>query len=79
MTAASLPAWPPGRPPDRRLTGRARCGPGAEGELARGGQPAPATDEEGSELHVLTVPLADLDAISSIKLKMPPDLRPPDA
>jgi len=55
------------------------CAPGAEEAVQRGEPPPPARGLEDAEMHVVTVPLAHLDAISSIKIKMPPDLQLRDA
>ena len=56
-----------------------RCAPGAEAEIAAGRMPTPMPSGDAAELHVLTMPLAHVDALSSIKLQMPADLRPGDA
>ena len=44
-----------------------------------GAEEALAAVEEEEGCHVVTVPLSYLDQISSVRIKMPPDLRPPDA
>ena len=56
-----------------------RCAPGAEAAVAAGRQPEPAREGEEAELHVLSMPLAHLDRLSSVKLQMPGDLRGGDA
>ena len=56
-----------------------RCAPGAEAAVAAGRQPEPAREGEEAELHVLSMPLAHLDRLSSVKLQMPADLRGGDA
>jgi len=56
-----------------------RCAPGAEAEIAAGRTPTPMPTGDAAELHVLTMPLAHVDSLSSIKLQMPADLRPGDA
>jgi hypothetical protein len=55
-----------------------RCAPGAEAAIAAGRLPEPSVADD-CELHVLTLPLAHVDRLSSVKLQMPSDLRPADA
>mgnify|MGYP002631384432 CR=1 FL=1 len=56
------------------------CAPGSEEAVAKGKRALPAGDASAAEqLHVIPVPLAHLDAISSIRLKMPPDIKGADA
>jgi ATP-dependent RNA helicase DOB1 len=67
------------------------CAVGAEERIADGQLPRPANDgrprvgdavvigEEGVEMQVVTVPLTYIDRLSSVRIKLPADLRGPDA
>eukprot|EP00316_Scyphosphaera_apsteinii_P000204 CAMPEP_0119305162 /NCGR_PEP_ID=MMETSP1333-20130426/6223_1 /TAXON_ID=418940 /ORGANISM="Scyphosphaera apsteinii, Strain RCC1455" /LENGTH=1076 /DNA_ID=CAMNT_0007308185 /DNA_START=71 /DNA_END=3301 /DNA_ORIENTATION=+ len=55
-----------------------RCQPGAENALAFGKTPTPAGDAEDAEMHVLSMGLLQVDALSSVKVTMPKDLKAVD-
>lgn len=55
------------------------CMPGADAAIQKGTKPQPASSIDDAEMHVISVPLTHLDGISSIRLKMPPDLRSNDS
>jgi len=55
-----------------------RCAPGAEAAVAAGGEAQPAGGAAGEELHALSVSLAEVDAFSSVKLKLPKDVSSAD-
>ena len=69
-----------------------RCASGAEEAIAEGSLPKPAppldasaaaakggSSSEEVEMHVVTVPLAHVDRLSAVKIKLPQDLRSSDS
>ena len=55
-----------------------RCEPDALQAVDRGGSPEPARDSDNAEPHVVTLGLAEMESLSSVRVSLPKDLRSAD-
>jgi ATP-dependent RNA helicase DOB1 len=56
-----------------------RCEPDAVEKVEVGGTPEPARDTENAELHIIQLSLSDVEALSSVRVSLPKDLRSTDS